>query len=139
MKNISLNSENLKLNTQIKVKENLINKNNNKLKELNVTQELNEKNINEKLSQKNKDFKKIKNNFENEKNKLNEKIRELENEIDNYKIRNLKIVIIHGNGSGIIKKTTQETLKKSKLVESYKIDNFNSGMTIVELHKTLDK
>lgn len=59
--------------------------------------------------------------------------------LDNYKIRNLKIVIIHGNGSGIIKKTTQETLKKSKLVESYKIDNFNSGMTIVELHKTLDK
>ena len=58
---------------------------------------------------------------------------------DNYKIKNLKVVIVHGIGSGIIRKITQETLKKSKLVESYKIDNFNSGMTIVELHKNLDK
>ena len=58
---------------------------------------------------------------------------------DNYKIKNLRVVIIHGIGSGIIRKTTQDTLKKSKLVESYKIDNFNTGMTIVELHKNLDK
>ena len=58
---------------------------------------------------------------------------------DNYKMKKFKVVIIHGNGSGIIKKTTQETLKKSKLVMSYKIDNFNTGMTIVELHKFLGK
>lgn len=58
---------------------------------------------------------------------------------DNFKIKNYRVVIIHGNGSGIIKKTTQETLKKSKLVESYKIDNFNNGMTIVDIHKNLDK
>ena len=58
---------------------------------------------------------------------------------DNFKMKNLRVVIVHGIGSGIIRKTTQETLKKSKLVESYKIDNFNTGMTIVELHKTLDK
>jgi len=58
---------------------------------------------------------------------------------DNYKIKNEKVIIIHGNGSGILKKATQETLKKSKLVISYKIDNFNTGMTIVELRKNLDK
>jgi len=54
---------------------------------------------------------------------------------DNYKIKNQKLIIIHGNGSGILRKTTQETLHKNKLVDSYKIDNFNSGTTIVILKK----
>lgn len=58
---------------------------------------------------------------------------------DNYKIKNKKVVIIHGNGSGIIKKVTQETLKKNKLVDEYKIDNFNSGMTIVTIKKNIDR
>ena len=52
---------------------------------------------------------------------------------DNYKIKNKKVIIIHGNGTGIIKKTTQETLRKNKYVKSYKIDNFNDGQTVVEL------
>lgn len=52
---------------------------------------------------------------------------------DNYKMKKDKIIIIHGNGTGIIKKTTQETLKNNKLVQEYKIDNFNTGMTIVML------
>ena len=52
---------------------------------------------------------------------------------DNYKMQNENIIIIHGNGSGILKKTTQETLKKNKFVKSFKIDNFNTGTTIVEL------
>ena len=52
---------------------------------------------------------------------------------DNYKLKNKKVIIIHGNGTGILKKTTQEVLKKNKLVKSCKIDNFNSGTTIVEL------
>ena len=51
---------------------------------------------------------------------------------DNYDIKNNQIVIIHGNGTGILKKTTQNTLKSNKYVESYKIDNFNTGMTIVK-------
>lgn len=54
---------------------------------------------------------------------------------DNYKLQNKIVTIVHGNGLGILKKTTQETLKKNKLVANYKIDNFNSGMTIVELKK----
>lgn len=56
---------------------------------------------------------------------------------DNFKLRVEKVLIIHGNGTGVIKKTTQEVLKKNKLVESYKIDNFNSGTTIVELKKNI--
>ena len=54
---------------------------------------------------------------------------------DNYNIKNDKVVIVHGNGTGIIKKTTQETLKKNKMVDSFKIDNFNAGMTVVNLVK----
>ncbi len=54
---------------------------------------------------------------------------------DNYRIKNEKIIIVHGNGQGIIKKTTQETLKNNKYVKEYKIDNFNTGITVVELKK----
>lgn len=54
---------------------------------------------------------------------------------DNYKMKNYKIIIVHGNGTGVIKKTTQETLRVNKLVEEYKIDNFNTGMTVVSLRK----
>ena len=55
--------------------------------------------------------------------------------LDNYKQKKENIIIIHGIGSGILKKTTQETLRKNKYVDSYKIDNFNSGITIVKLRK----
>jgi len=54
---------------------------------------------------------------------------------DNYNIKNNKVIIIHGIGTGIIRKTTQEVLKKNKLVEEYKIDIFNPGMTVVSLIK----
>lgn len=53
---------------------------------------------------------------------------------DNYIQKNYKVIIIHGIGTGIIRKTTQETLKNNKYVLSYKIDNFNSGSTIVEIN-----
>lgn len=54
---------------------------------------------------------------------------------DNYKIKSKQVIIIHGNGTGIIKKTTQEVLKANKLVEEFHIDNFNDGMTIVSIRK----
>ena len=54
---------------------------------------------------------------------------------DNYNSKNTEVVIIHGNGTGIIKKTTQETLKKNKLVIDYKINNFNTGETLVSIVK----
>ncbi len=57
---------------------------------------------------------------------------------DNIKMKNQKIVIIHGRGSGILKKTTQNTLKSNKFVDEYKIDNFNDGQTVVKLKKGFD-
>ncbi len=54
---------------------------------------------------------------------------------DQYQLRQEKIVIIHGIGQGILKKVTQEVLKRNSLVSEYKIDNFNDGMTIVTLKK----
>lgn len=59
--------------------------------------------------------------------------------LDNYKIKNNKIIIIHGIGTGILQKETQRILKQNKFVESYKIDNFNNGQTIAELKKNIDK
>ena len=54
---------------------------------------------------------------------------------DNYQLRNEKIVIVHGIGTGIIRKTTHEVLKKNKYVDEYKTDYFNDGMTVVTLKR----
>ncbi len=54
---------------------------------------------------------------------------------DNYTIKNETVVIIHGIGLGILRKTVQEVLRKNKYVDSFKIDNFNAGQTIVKLKK----
>ena len=58
--------------------------------------------------------------------------------LDNYKLRNYKVVIILGIGTGIVRKTVHLTLKKNKLVKNYKIDNFNNGCTIVEIVDNVD-
>ena len=52
---------------------------------------------------------------------------------DNIKIGNHKISIIHGIGSGILKKEVHNLLKKDKRVEKYYVDFFNIGCTIVIL------
>ncbi len=39
---------------------------------------------------------------------------------DNIKLKHQFIVIIHGNGSGILKRTTSEVLKRNKNVIEYK-------------------
>lgn len=52
---------------------------------------------------------------------------------DNYKMGNQKVVIIHGKGTGILKKTVHEVLTNEKLVEEYKTDIFNDGCTIVTI------
>ena len=54
---------------------------------------------------------------------------------DQVKLKNKQIVIIHGNGTGVLKKVTQDVLRKNKYVEEYKIHNYNTGMTIVTLKK----
>ncbi|MBP3634971.1 MAG: Smr/MutS family protein [Bacilli bacterium] len=52
---------------------------------------------------------------------------------DSIKLRYRKIVIIHGKGDGIVKDEVFKTLKKNKYVESFKLNGFNVGCTIVNL------
>lgn len=54
---------------------------------------------------------------------------------DNFKLYQEKVIIVHGIGTGVLKKATQETLKRNRYVQEYKLDNFNSGATIVTLKK----
>lgn len=52
---------------------------------------------------------------------------------DNIKIKNDKILIIHGIGTGILKKETQVVLSNNKNVIEYGLDYMNEGSTIVRL------
>ena len=53
--------------------------------------------------------------------------------MENVILKNEMILIIHGIGSGIVKREVHEALRVNKNVLEYKIDNFNSGCTIVKL------
>ena len=53
--------------------------------------------------------------------------------LDNYKLNNKLILIIHGTGSYILKSEIHKHLKTNDLVISYKVDLFNDGVTVVEL------
>lgn len=53
--------------------------------------------------------------------------------LENMILKNEMIVIIHGIGTGIVRKEVHETLRVNKDVLEYKTDNFNSGCTIVKL------
>ena len=52
---------------------------------------------------------------------------------DNHVMQNELLLIVHGIGTGIIKKETHQTLKQNPLVVDYKTDYFNEGCTIVEI------
>ena len=52
---------------------------------------------------------------------------------DNYKMKNKFVTIVHGIGSGIIKNTTTEVLKKNKKVIDFKTFYYNHGCTVVEI------
>lgn len=56
---------------------------------------------------------------------------------DHWKLKNKMIIIIHGIGTGILKKQVHEVLKKDKRVEKYYINFFNIGCTIVELKENI--
>lgn len=53
---------------------------------------------------------------------------------DNNVMKNQFIVIIHGIGSGIIRKATIDTLRSNKLVLDYKLYMYNEGCTIVQIN-----
>lgn len=52
---------------------------------------------------------------------------------DQLKMKEKKFIIIHGIGSGIVKKAVHEELRTNKYVKEYKLDNFNLGCTVVTL------
>lgn len=52
---------------------------------------------------------------------------------DCYKLNYEYIVIIHGIGTGILKNSVLDYLKKEKRVLEYKLDIMNPGCTIVRL------
>lgn len=52
---------------------------------------------------------------------------------DNLKMKNRYIVVIHGIGSGVLRKKIYGNLKHDKRVVSYRVDIFNAGQTLVEL------
>ena len=55
---------------------------------------------------------------------------------ENITLGNEVIVIVHGKGTGILKKEVHEVLKNSKDVIEYHTDNFNDGCTVVKLKKS---
>lgn len=52
---------------------------------------------------------------------------------DNIVMKNEFVTIVHGIGSGIVKNTVLETLKKNKNVVDFKLYPFNIGCTIVQI------
>lgn len=52
---------------------------------------------------------------------------------DQMKLKEKNLIIIHGIGTGIVKRAVHEELKSNKNVKEYKLDNFNIGCTIVTL------
>ncbi len=54
---------------------------------------------------------------------------------ENVILKNDIVVIVHGHGEGIVKASVQEALKINKNVDSFKINIFNDGETIVYLKK----
>lgn len=52
---------------------------------------------------------------------------------DNYKMKQQFVIIVHGIGSGILRTTTNETLKKNKKVVDFKTFYYNNGCTVVQI------
>ena len=53
---------------------------------------------------------------------------------DNLVMKNKKIVIVHGKGTGVVKKSVHETLSRRKEIIKYHTDGLNDGCTIAYLN-----
>lgn len=54
---------------------------------------------------------------------------------DNYRLKNYKVIIVHGIGKGIIKDEVYKILKSNKKVESFHLNHYNSGCSVVYIKK----
>lgn len=52
---------------------------------------------------------------------------------DNVKLGNIYIGVIHGRSSNILRNRIHELLKKNQCVDSFRINIWNPGMTIIKL------
>lgn len=52
---------------------------------------------------------------------------------DSVVLNNKKILIVHGRGTGVLRRRVHEYLKTDKRILNYYIDYFNDGCTIVEI------
>lgn len=52
---------------------------------------------------------------------------------DQQKMKESFLVIIHGIGTGTLRKVTAHTLKMHPNVVAFKVSNFNAGCTIVQI------
>lgn len=52
---------------------------------------------------------------------------------DNIVLKNSKIVVVHGLGSDVLRKSLHEHLKHDKRVKEFKRDFFNPGATVIVL------
>lgn len=52
---------------------------------------------------------------------------------ENIFLNNPKVVIVHGKGKGLVKKSVHDVLATRKDVKKYYTDNLNDGCTIVNL------
>lgn len=53
--------------------------------------------------------------------------------MDNIKLNNKELLIIHGKSTNILTHEVHNVLKEIKEVKSFKLDNWNTGETIVYL------
>ncbi|MGI6330098.1 MAG: Smr/MutS family protein [Bacilli bacterium] len=53
---------------------------------------------------------------------------------DCYKLKEKRIVIIHGKGTFVLKEEITKVLKKNKYIKDFKSQVFNAGCTIAELN-----
>lgn len=58
---------------------------------------------------------------------------------DHFKMKDEFVVIVHGVGSGILRKETASTLKRNEKVEDYQLFKGNIGCTIVKIKKNEEK
>lgn len=57
---------------------------------------------------------------------------------DNYLLKNEKVIIIHGVGTGALKDETYKVLKSNKHVEDFHINHYNPGCTLVYIKKRFE-
>ncbi len=67
--------------------------------------------------------------------RISAKIKVLDFINDNLKLGNYEVAIIHGIGSGILKREVHKLLRENKMVEEFGIDYFNEGCTLVKISK----